>query len=53
LKRLFLIAFVVAVSSRAQAEPAFQLDPTGKSVVLISNLYNDLHAPRGGSGERS
>jgi hypothetical protein len=46
-ERLFLIAFVVVVSSSAQAEPAFQLDPTGKSVVLISNLYSDFTcAPR-------
>jgi hypothetical protein len=42
LKRLFLMAFVVGVSSSAHAEPSFQLDPTGKSVVLLSNLYNEF-----------
>ena len=31
-KWLFLIAFVVVVSSSAQAKPAFQLDPSGKWV---------------------
>ncbi len=41
LNRLFLTAFIVAVSSSAQAKPAFELDPTGKRVVSISNLYND------------
>jgi hypothetical protein len=41
LKRLFLIAFIVVVSSSAQAEPAFQLDATGKWIVSVSNLYND------------
>jgi hypothetical protein len=45
LKRLFLIAFVVVVSSSAQAEPSFQLDHTGKSVVLLSNLYNEFTCP--------
>ena len=41
LKRLFLIALIVVVSSSAQAEQAFQLDPTGKWVVSMSNLYNE------------
>ena len=41
LKRPFLIALIVVVSSSAQAEPAFQLDATGKWVVSVSNLYND------------
>ena len=45
LKRLFLIAFVVVVSSSAQAEPSFQLDPIGKSVVLLSDLYSDFTCP--------
>jgi hypothetical protein len=45
LKRLFLIAFIVVVSSSAQAEPAVQLDPSGKWVVLISNLYNNSTCP--------
>ena len=40
-KRLFLIAFIGVVSSSAQAKPAFQLDPSGKWVVLLSGLYND------------
>ncbi|MFZ0837503.1 MAG: hypothetical protein WAM77_08620 [Xanthobacteraceae bacterium] len=40
-KWLFLIAFVVVVSSSAQAKPAFQLDPSGKWVVLLFGLYND------------
>jgi hypothetical protein len=39
-KRLFLIAFVIVVSSSAQAKPAFQLDPSGKWVVFLSDLYN-------------
>ncbi|MBV8508628.1 MAG: hypothetical protein JO289_00545 [Xanthobacteraceae bacterium] len=40
-KRLFLIAFIVVVSSSAQAKPAFELDSNGKWVVLLSNLYHD------------
>ena len=36
---------IVAVSSSAKAEPKFQLDPTGKRVVLISDLYNDPTCP--------
>ena len=40
-KRLFLIAFIVVVSSSAQAKPAFELDSSGKWVVLLSNLYRD------------
>jgi hypothetical protein len=40
-KRLFLIAFIVVVSSSVRAKPAFQLDSSGKWVVLLSNLYND------------
>ena len=40
-KRLFLIAFIVVVSSGIQAKPAFQLDSSGKRVVLLSDLYND------------
>jgi hypothetical protein len=36
-----LIAFIGVVSSSAQAKPAFQLDPSGKWVVLLSGLYND------------
>ena len=42
----FLIAFIGVVSSSTQAKPAFQLDPSGKWVVLLSGLYNDFHMHR-------
>jgi hypothetical protein len=36
------VAVIVALSvGSAQAEPKFQLDPTSKRVVLISDLYAD------------
>jgi hypothetical protein len=36
-----VLGVIVAISFSAQAEPKFQLDPTGKRGVLISDLYND------------
>jgi hypothetical protein len=40
-KRLCGVAVIVAVSGEAHAKPKFQLDPTEKRVVLISDLYAD------------
>jgi hypothetical protein len=40
-KRLIVAGAIVAASGSAQAEPKFQLDPTGNRVVSLTNLYTD------------
>jgi hypothetical protein len=41
MKAMFVVVVALLPNTAVMAEPTFQLDPTSKRVVSISNLYND------------